>query len=175
MHLAAISLLILFAVVFAENCHSSYPYIGNEFSCFCSCQHSLPKGATGRCNYLGGDPAGCTFCVDERGEINDDFQAPIAIKAPTSSPVIGSGYVGKTGQAPAFALKQTVCLGGHDMEFDCNPYTGSDAECMNWCKTIAAEYIYGEYTCGFLPWGEFSSGGCTVTGQVDPCRPMPGL
>jgi len=128
-------------------------YDGSEAQCFCWAQQTAnAEHKTGQVSWFPHaqfSSGGCKFCPT----------------GPSSGTVM-------------FYVQVGYCLGGSyydGFSYVCRPYGGSEAGCMSWCEQTAKAYQFvGTYHCTYVPFGEFSQGGCSVTGTQNPCTVPPG-
>jgi len=126
-------------------------YTGSESQCFCWAQNTcnMEHCQTGTVTYFPSgefSSGGCTMCPS-----------------------------GTSNEKVIFYVGVFYCNGGTHQDpvsgiIECNLYIGEQPGCFNWCNQTAYDYKFaGEFTCTYIPNGEFSQGSCMVRGNQNPC------
>jgi len=121
-------------------------YSGSQAQCYCWAQGYLRRNrAVGQVTYFPRaqfSSGGCSVCTTGSGDGNGLIP-------------IGVGF----------------CNGATFAGGKCSGYSGNYDSCMQWCQaTSRAKGFLGEAQCTFIPRAQFSVGGCSVSGSMDPCR-----
>ncbi|KAL0217597.1 hypothetical protein RCL1_008178 [Eukaryota sp. TZLM3-RCL] len=148
-----------------SNC--GWGYSGSDAQCFCWCSNlaaSLKLGSDARCSYFPKaqfSSGGCSLCSSGIKSDVESFYSLYSAEELTGvveseAMVFGSGTI--------FPVKRCYCPS------NCGwGYSGSYDQCLSYAKTIASRFIGGRYTVTYFPKAQFSTGGCSVCGNVNSC------
>ncbi|KAL0217436.1 hypothetical protein RCL1_008017 [Eukaryota sp. TZLM3-RCL] len=142
-------------------------YWGSDAQCFCWCGNtaaSLKLGSNARCSYFPRatfSTGGCSLCSTGIKSDVESFYSLYSAEELTDAVeseaiVVGSGTI--------FPVKRCHCPG-----LCGSGYFGSYDQCLSYAKSIASQFIGGKYTVTYFPRSTFSTGGCSVCGNVDSC------
>ncbi|KAJ6235462.1 hypothetical protein M0813_03609 [Anaeramoeba flamelloides] len=133
-------------------------YSGSYPECLCFCNQesqNFKEGDQIKCNYFPSgefSSGGCSLCGPD-----DMFTQPHSDHSQLKTVAIDS--------AMPFTYYMCIC----PMSCDAG-YTGSYDECTQYCKSQNSYFLNGVEKITYFPWGEFSSGGCSCCGHVNPCQ-----
>lgn len=158
-------------------------YSGTMSQCFCMCNGMARGGMrVDRVTYFPSgqfSSGGCGCCPGTRGaavssSANDNDASGFGFSAEQ----IGNATVTSIHIDEATLKKhmQNAALGNTPGPFlvdkcfgSTGTYSGNYDSCVNMCKGYARQFIGGGYRVNYFPSGQFSSGGCSCCGNVDPC------
>ncbi|KAL0211625.1 hypothetical protein RCL1_005251 [Eukaryota sp. TZLM3-RCL] len=161
-------LSLLIVVVFA-GCRCSpfcgAGYSGSQAACYCFCSNtatSLRLTAQATCTYFPSgsfSSGGCSLCSSQINS-NDNYYSLIekSLDQAAVSTTDSNNEI-------IFPIRKCVCPN------TCGwGYTGTYAQCETYARSQAKMFLGESYSFTYFPSGMFSSGGCSVCGNVHPCR-----
>ncbi|KAL0232767.1 hypothetical protein GEMRC1_011514 [Eukaryota sp. GEM-RC1] len=147
----------------------SFGYSGSIVQCFCWCQQiasSIHASPDARCTHFPKgtfSSGGCSLCASNINSLSKDTAAVEVFEKSLSEAIMGVG----SNNSMIFPLRRCKCPG------NCNwGYSGSYNNCVSWAQAQYSSFLKGQYTITYFPRGMYSSGGCTICGQTDPCHPF---
>ncbi|KAL0233367.1 hypothetical protein GEMRC1_012112 [Eukaryota sp. GEM-RC1] len=162
---------LFFALAFAGcrcpgSCGSGYR--GSIVDCYCWCQrtaNSLKASSDAKCSHFPSgsySSGGCSLCASNINSLTGETSAAEVFEKSLSDALIGV----ETNSGMIFPVRRCRC---HDGTCDWG-YSGTSSQCSAWARSQSSRFINGQYTVSFFPRGMYSSGGCSVCGQTDPCK-----
>ncbi|KAL0238352.1 hypothetical protein GEMRC1_012825 [Eukaryota sp. GEM-RC1] len=161
---------LLIALAYAgcrcPNTCNSYSRPANE--CFCWCQrtaNTLRASPDARCNYFpqaSFSSGGCSLCASNINSLSSETSTVEIFEKSLADAILGI----ETSNGVVFPLRRCKCHDG-----TCKwGFTGTYNQCVAWANTQSTRFLNGQYTLSYFPRSSFSSGGCKVCGETDPCK-----
>jgi hypothetical protein len=151
-------------------------YTGTQGQCFCMCNGAVKMGipVTRATWFPSGQfsSGGCGCCPGRKSLSNSESDASIVSDERVANATIVTHMLDtasiekmKNGafanQPGPFFLDKCFSAG--------RTYNGNYDSCVNFCKGYARQFPLGSWSVNFFPSGQFSTGGCSCCGAVDPC------
>ncbi|KAL0242690.1 hypothetical protein GEMRC1_005253 [Eukaryota sp. GEM-RC1] len=143
-------------------------YSGSVVDCFCWCQRAAASMGTSydaTCSHFPSgsfSSGGCSLCDSTIRSLSTETFVVEIFEKSLSEAIMGVD----SNHGKIFPVHRCKCHDG-----TCNwGFSGNYNQCDAWANGQAYRFLNGQYTVSFFPRGSYSSGGCSICGQTDPCK-----